>query len=182
MNVRRRRPSWLAAALRSRATLKPMRAAQPGLHISVRSYTPEDAPFVAELSDRSFAEYGARPSRYTLSVIQRPTTRTWLAVEADTPLGMIVLELAGPDAAILAVAVSERARARGVGGLLMQTAERYARTQGVKRLTLFTADSNLAALDLFLRRGFRIVARKRDFYSRRQDACELSKDLTAASG
>lgn len=145
----------------------------------MRSYTPDDAPFVGQLSDRSFAEYGARPSRYTLSVIQRPTTHTWLAVEADAPLGMIVLELAGKTAAVLALAVSERQRGRGVGGVLMQAAERHARAQGVRLLTLFTADSNLAALDLFLRRGFRIVRRKPGFYSRRQDACEMTKELTA---
>lgn len=157
-------------------------AAQPGSSVSVRSYTPDDAPFVAQLSDRSFAEYGARPSRYTLSVIQRPTTRTWLACEADAPLGMIVLELGGTTAAVLALAVSERQRGRGVGGVLMQAAERYVRARGVQRLTLFTADSNLAALDLFLRRGFRIVRRKPGFYSRRQDACEMTKDLTARGG
>ena len=155
-----------------------MRAAAPlASRVSVRSYTLDDAPFVAELSDQSFAEYGARPSRYTLSVLQRASTQAWLAVEAGTPLGLVVLELAGPSAAVLAVAVIERARGRGIGGQLMQAAERHARAQGVKQLTLFTADSNLAALDLFLRRGFRIVGRKPGFYSRRQDACQLTKAL-----
>ena len=155
-----------------------MRAsAQQASRVSVRRFTPDDAPFVAELSDKSFAEYGARPSRYTLSVIQRPTTRTWLAVEAGVPLGVVVLELDGPRAALLAVAVAERARGRGVGGLLMQAAEQHARSHGVQELTLFTADSNLAALDLFLRRGFRILRRRPGFYSRHQDACELGKLL-----
>jgi ribosomal protein S18 acetylase RimI-like enzyme len=155
-----------------------MRAsAQLSSRVTVRPYTPDDAAFVAKLSDESFAEYGARPSRYTLSVIQRPTTRAWLAVEAGAALGLVVLELDGPRAALLAVAVVERARARGIGGLLMQAAERHARTSGVNTLTLFTADSNLAALDLFLRRGFRIVRRTPGFYSPHQDACELAKTL-----
>jgi ribosomal protein S18 acetylase RimI-like enzyme len=156
-----------------------MRAAsQLEARVSLRRFAPEDATFVAELSDSSFAEYGARPSRYTLSVIERPTTHTWLAVEAGAPVGLLMLELDLPKAAVLAVAVSRQARGRGIGGLLMQEAERHARAHGAKQLTLFTADSNLAALDLFLRRGFRIVARKTGFYSPRQDACELSKRLT----
>jgi ribosomal protein S18 acetylase RimI-like enzyme len=154
-----------------------MTAAQLASRVSVRSYTPDDAPFVTELSDESFAEYGARPSRYTLSVLQRPTTHAWIAVEGSTPLGLVILEQAGSSAAVLAVAVTRPARARGIGGLLMQAAERHARAQGVKQLTLFTADSNVAALDLFLRRGFRIVGRERGFYSHRQDACQLSKLL-----
>jgi ribosomal-protein-alanine N-acetyltransferase len=76
---------------------------------------------------------------------------------------------------VLAVAVARRARARGIGGQLMHVAERHAFAGGVRRLTLFTADANLAALDLFLRRGFRIIARKPGFYARGQDACQLEK-------
>ena len=68
--------------------------------------------------------------------------------------------------AFVAVAVTARARARGVGARLMQVAERYAASRGGRRLSLFTADSNLAALELFLRRGFRIVDRRRRFYAR----------------
>jgi ribosomal protein S18 acetylase RimI-like enzyme len=148
------------------------------LQVSVRRFTPEDTAFVAALSERAFAEYGKDPARYTLSVIDRPDTRTWLAVEADGPVGLVVLEQHGSHAAILAVAVTERARGRGIGERLMQTAERHARAQGARQLTLCTADANLAALDLFLRRGFRIVRRRLGFYSRRQDACELEKRLT----
>ena len=160
-----------------------MRAsAPPGSQVSLRRFTPDDAAFVAQLSQRAFGEYGAQPARYTLSVIGRPDTRTWLAIEAGEPVGLVVLELRGLEAAILAVAVSERARARGIGGLLMQTAEQHAQARGCRKLTLCTADANLAALDLFLRRGFRIVRRRPGFYSRRQDACELEKSLTEPSG
>jgi ribosomal-protein-alanine N-acetyltransferase len=155
-----------------------MRAARPlGPQVSVRRFTPADAAFVSELSERAFSEYGARPAHYTASVVQRSNTITWLAVEADAPVGLVVLELEGARAAILALAVTERARGRGIGGLLMQVAERHARERGAGQLALWTADSNLAALDLFLRRGFRIVRRKPSFYSRRQDACQLEKTL-----
>jgi len=153
-------------------------AAAPGLQVSVRRFAPEDRAFVAALSERAFAEYGGEPARYTLSVIDRSDTRTWLAVEADVPVGLVVLELGGSRATILAIAVTESARGRGIGQRLMQAAERHAQAQGARQLTLSTADANLAALDLFLRRGFRIVRRRLGFYSRRQDACELEKRLT----
>src|SRR3954471_23501879 len=118
-----------------------MRAAAPrGLQVSVRPFTPEDAAFVAELSERAFAEYGAHPARYMRSVIERADTRTWLAVEAGGPVGLVVLQLSVERAAVLAVAVIEKARARCIGGLLMQVAERHARTQGTRRLELCTAD------------------------------------------
>src|SRR4051794_33013169 len=95
-------------------------AAPPGLQVSVRRFTPEDRAFVAALSERAFAEYGRTQAPYTLSVIDRPDTGTWLGVEGDVPIGLLVLELRGSHATILAVAVTESARGRGIGQRLMQ--------------------------------------------------------------
>ena len=145
--------------------------------LSVREWTPADDAFVAKLAEEAFGEYGSQSARYMLSVTHRASARTWVALEAGVPIGLLVLELTARDGAVLAVAVAARARARGVGGRLMQVAESYAAARGALRLTLFTADSNLAALDLFLRRGFRIVGRRQRFYSRQQDACKLEKTL-----
>jgi ribosomal protein S18 acetylase RimI-like enzyme len=149
----------------------------PRLAVSVREWTPRDDAFVAQLSDEAFGEYAARPSRYMLALTHRVSTRTWVALDAGVPVGLVVLELGAVAAAVLAVAVTARARARGIGGRLMEVAESYAAARGARRLSLFTADANLAALDLFLRRGFRIVGRKPHFYARKQDACELEKAL-----
>lgn len=91
---------------------------------------------------------------------------------------MIVLERQTDTWSVLAIAVEAAARARGIGGRLMAVAETYAGARGARRLSLQTADANLAALDLFLRRGFRIVRRIRGFYARGQDACLLAKDLS----
>lgn len=144
---------------------------------SVRDWTPGDDAFVARLAGEAFSEYGARPARYLLSVTHRASTRTWIALEAGEPVGLVVVELTAGEAAVLAVAVTARARARGIGGQLLHVAERHAQARGAQRMTLFTADSNLAALDLFLRSGFEIVARKPGFYARRQTACRLEKAL-----
>jgi ribosomal protein S18 acetylase RimI-like enzyme len=154
-----------------------MPTARLDARVLVRSYLPDDAPFVAELSQQAFSEYGGQPARYTLSEISRPETRTWIARETGAQVGMVLLELSGRRAHILALAVTERARGRGIGGLLMQAAERDALACGAQLLSLCTADSNLAALDLFLRRDFRIVRRRPTYYARRQDACELEKQL-----
>jgi ribosomal protein S18 acetylase RimI-like enzyme len=148
--------------------------------ILVREWTSGDDAFVARLADEAFSEYAGRPAPYLLRITHQANTRTWVALDAGVPVGLVVVELASGAAAVLAVAVARRARARGIGGQLMHVAERHAFAGGVRRLTLFTADANLAALDLaaldlFLRRGFRIIARKPGFYARGQDACQLEK-------
>jgi ribosomal-protein-alanine N-acetyltransferase len=147
--------------------------------IEVRRWRPADDEFVARLAEEAFREYDARPGRYLLRATHRATTLTWIALEENVPVGVIVLDRSAGEWSILAVAVAQRSRARGVGRLLLQTAEESARALGASQLSLFTADSNLAALDLFLRRGFRIVARRTGFYSRRQDACRLVKQLAS---
>jgi ribosomal protein S18 acetylase RimI-like enzyme len=143
--------------------------------VSVREWTSDDEAFVTQLADEAFSEYGGRPARYVLRAAQQANARTWIALDAGVPVGLVVLELATGTAAVLAVAVARHARARGIGGQLMQVAERHAFASGARRLTLSTSDANLAALDLFLRRGFRIIGRKRRFYARGQDACHLEK-------
>ena len=143
----------------------------------MRRWTRGDDAFVAQLAEEAFAEYGAQPSRYLLHVTHRAGVRTWIAVEGDAPVGLVVLGSAASTWWVLAVAVTKRARARGIGGWLLQVAERHAALRGALHLSLFTADSNLAALDLFLRRGFRIVGRRPRFYARGQDACKLEKRL-----
>jgi ribosomal protein S18 acetylase RimI-like enzyme len=76
-----------------------------------------------------------------------------------------------------AIAVVSNRRGRGIGHYLMLAFERFGRVRGARRLELCTADYNLAALDLFMRHGFRIVRRRERFYDRGQDACILVKDL-----
>ncbi len=145
--------------------------------ISVRRFASADSSFVERLSERAFSEYSARPARYVSSLVQRSTTRAWVARSGDVPVGMAMLELGQQRASLLAIAVEEHWRGRGIGRRLMQAVEQGARESGARLLSLCTADSNLAALDLFLRCGMRIVDHKPGYYSRRQDACELEKAL-----
>jgi hypothetical protein len=72
-----------------------------------------DAAFVAELSRQAFSEYGGQPARHTLSEVARPETRTWIASETGARVGLVLLELGGRRANILALAVTEaRSRSR----------------------------------------------------------------------
>src|SRR5690242_17864432 len=128
--------------------------------ITLRRWAAEDDHFVAGLAEEEFAEYGTRPAEYLLRVTHRAGVHSWVAQQGEVPMGLVVLAQEAQAWWVLAVAVARQAQARGVGTRLMQVAEQYAAANGAQQLGLFTADSNLAALDLFLRRGFRIVARR----------------------
>ena len=68
-------------------------------------------------------------------------------------------------------------RGKGIGQRLMEEAERHAKRCGAERLSLHTAQANLAALALFLRCGFSITQRSASGYSRPQPTCRLEKPL-----
>src|SRR5688572_24500532 len=113
--------------------MKPPRLEQRA--ISVRRWSADDDAFVAALADEAFGEYGPSPSRYLLQVTHRAGIRAWLALEGEKPVGLVVLGRAASTWWVLAVAVTARARARGIGGRLMQIAEHHVAAHGGKRLS-----------------------------------------------
>jgi ribosomal protein S18 acetylase RimI-like enzyme len=104
-----------------------------------------------------------------------------LVAEQRGIVGFAILRLgdAGP-AWLDAIAVTPSVRGCGVGQLLLASVELEAAKHGARQLGLATADSNLAALDLFLRAGFVIQRRMPRYYERGQDAVEMEKRLVPA--
>lgn len=159
--------------------------------ITVRPYETGDDAFIARLADEAFSEYTRRAISHTLAMVRRFTTlvaleprrpprgaRLSLGPSPPRRVGFVVIGEGESGVFVLnAIAVSDRVRGRGIGHRLMLAFEELAGARGGQRLELVTADSNLAALDLFLRRGFRLVRRRERFYDRGQDACILVKDL-----
>ena len=74
----------------------------------------------------------------------------WVGIRIDTvdytPIGYLY-----------DIEVSEEARGMGVGTALLQAAEEFCKSRGVRRLALQTPVSNASALKWYLKRGFRIT-------------------------
>lgn len=173
--------------------------------LSIRPYSTEDDPFIADLARDAFLEYTPRAVPHTLALVRRCTTFVALQEQRRVPSGRGVpgeAPGAAPDGSsgapparlarvgfaavgdegdgvlsLHAIAVVRGQRGRGIGVRLMAAFEQLAARRGARRLELCTADYNLAALDLFYRQGFRLLRRRERFYERGQDACVLVKDL-----
>lgn len=154
----------------------------PRAPITVRLKDASDDEFVAALASEAFSEYSDGAARYTIATTYAAGSRAFVAVRGTRRVGLVVLQpMSGVHACIVAIAVEPSERGRGVGYRLMSAAERFALRAGFRRLTLFTAQDNVAALDLFFRRGFTITRRIARFYGPGQDACELEKRLGASA-
>ncbi len=140
-----------------------------------RRRTEEDDAFIVELGRRVFGEYDLDSARTTASLARRG--RTLVVCNEVQPLGFVILEPPSGGAVYLsAIAVVDEARGKGAGRALLRAAENLAAAEGANRLELTTADSNVAALELFLRSGFVRTASVGD-YGRGQPALRLLKRL-----
>jgi amino-acid N-acetyltransferase len=75
---------------------------------------------------------------------------------AAAPDAMIGIEIFGPDALLRSLVVSPALRNRGLGRLLVATAEQYARERGVNTIYLLTT----TAEQFFRVRGYSLAARE----------------------
>lgn len=139
---------------------------------SIAAAAPPDIPALARLFDayRVFYQQPSDPAAseaYVAAEVTSGNTRFFLARTSKNPaLGFVHLIpatntlLLRPIWYLEDLFVKPSTRRRGVGGALMQAAERFARSTGAERLTLATANDNHAAQALYQKLGY---IRENDF-------------------
>lgn len=122
----------------------------------------------------------------------RPWTREHFAAELDSPgsfpgvavdaggrvIGYLCPVLIGDEAEIHDVAVALACRGVGVGRALVAWAFEEFRRRGAAVIHLEVRPSNLAAIALYERFGFRVTSRRRAYYENGEDALLMSCQLT----
>lgn len=101
----------------------------------------------------------------------------WLAGEGGSPQGFVLARIAADEAEILTILVLPPYRRQGLARRLIEAVIDNARMQGVGKLFLEVALSNVAALDLYTRVGFVQVGRRPRYYANGGDALLLAKAL-----
>lgn len=152
-------------------------AAPPSLLIRKRRSA--DDRDILRLAVQAFAEYDLQPALTVQRLVQRGAT--WVAWRGSATVGFAtVLPAARNRVDLCAIAVDEDARGRGVGRSLLAHVELSAARAGIEEIRLQTAQSNVAALELFVKCGFRIERRMPRYYRGVYDACALSKRIAGA--
>lgn len=140
----------------------------------IRALRADDRGFVLSLSQAAFSEFSPEPARSTLWLAEHYVTL--VAEREGAPLGFVVVRVERDKwAELVAIAVVERERGRGVGRALLKAAEIRARAGGATGVVLHTAEANLAAFELFVKNGFRVRRHLKRYYVGVFDACEMIK-------
>jgi ribosomal protein S18 acetylase RimI-like enzyme len=136
-----------------------------------------DAEFIRLLSELVFGEYTRAAGPHTLRMSEDTRMLTLIARLGGRAVGFAIVGFESPSASLAAIAVEPKSRGLGVARRLLAAAEEEAVRRGAGLLTLATAEANLAALDLFLKAGYRMTGRLFRYYGRGQNAVGMRKRL-----
>jgi ribosomal protein S18 acetylase RimI-like enzyme len=146
-----------------------------------------DRAFIRSLAAQAFAPYGDY-GPLLLDWFGTPGVEATIAEDAAGPAGLTLLAfLADPESPgawvedVLAIAVADRARRRGLGRRLLEAAVARAveasRRWPVRAVRLSVAEDNHAARVLFESAGFVYTGREGSFYPRGQRALHMRRPL-----
>jgi ribosomal protein S18 acetylase RimI-like enzyme len=142
-----------------------------------------DADRIACMS-RDLIEYGHGWSWNPPRVRRRIASRDTNVVVAESGgdlVGIALMEYHDLDAHLLLFGVEPTHRARGIGSSLLRWLELTAATAGIELIFLEARTSNRMAREFYHGRGYRELALVRGYYSGREDAVRIGKDLTLAT-
>ena len=117
-----------------------------------------------------------------VSLLARDDAHLWVAeagpTGAEEIVGHVVTWVVLDQAELGDIVVAKAWRGRGIGQRLVDTVIARVREEGVREVFLEVRESNESAQRLYLRNGFREVARRRNYYTRpHEDALVMRKNL-----
>jgi ribosomal-protein-alanine N-acetyltransferase len=148
--------------------------------IRLRSFKQQDLAGLHKLDQVCFPReiaYTKAELRYFLT---HPRCSCWIAEHGESKLaGFVIVERASRNGRltghIVTLDVNPAERRRGLGTLLMQTAEEQMKEEGAGAMSLEVAESNSVAREFYRRLGFATVGRISKYYAGRVDAEVMEK-------
>jgi len=124
-----------------------------------------DIDAVVALEDESFSNPWPRET-LVWELTNSDVTRVYLVRDdEDRAIAFCIVWLIFDELHINTLAVAQAHRRRGLATFLLREVMAEAARDGARRATLEVRESNGAALELYARLGFRVTARRGDYYT-----------------
>ncbi|MGH9353718.1 MAG: GNAT family N-acetyltransferase [Terriglobia bacterium] len=144
----------------------------------LRDYKPADLNTLHAIDTACFPPGISYTLEELRAFITHQKSKTWVAEEGEKIAGFLVAHKAAAkvaEAHIVTLDVAEEARRRGVGTLLMDAAEEWARARGCKCISLETAEDNRAAQAFYQKRGYEKTEMIENYYENGTSAWVMAK-------
>ncbi len=146
------------------------------MEISIENLTKEDVESVIEINNNSFTTDAWNKEGFYRE-FSLEYSRKWVLKVDEKVVGYIVVWVQKPEAFIMTFAIDKNYRGKGLGERLIRFCEEKLKEEGVSLLELDVRKSNLAAINLYKKLGFRIERERPKFYSDGEDAFVMQKEL-----
>ena len=144
----------------------------------LRPFRPDDLPTLYEIDQACFVPGISYTPEELRAFIGHRNSQTWVAEEAGEIAGFLVAQREPSKILhIVTIDVPKAWRRRGVGSLLMDAAEAWARHHDLRMVGLETAQDNLAAQKFYEARGYRMVDEIKRYYADGTTAWVMVKEL-----
>ena len=121
--------------------------------------SPGYLPAILEIERESFSDPWSE--NMFLELFANPITHAYIAENNGEVLGYIMFYNIAPEIQILNVAVKKSARNRKIGSLLIKS---VLDCEHINRMTLEVRESNLPAINLYKKFGFKVDGVRKNYY------------------
>jgi ribosomal-protein-alanine N-acetyltransferase len=136
---------------------------QDDLLLTVRDMKPEDLDVIVELERVLFSPPWSRESfEYEL---EQPYSESYVVVCGDRIVAYFMMWSLLDEMHILNIAVIPEYRRKGIARWLLETFIEKSQQQQMRTVHLEVRDSNVSAVRLYEKIGFKTVGRRRNYYS-----------------
>lgn len=142
--------------------------------IFVRDMQESDIDAVSEINEEAFGKDAKADLKKILGL---PQYHCYVAESSCSVCGFFELTVAADEAEIVFIATKNNYKRQGVANLLMSKLIEVAKENGAKKIFLEVEISNLPAISLYTKFGFKETYRRKDYYGKNKDAIILSKSL-----
>lgn len=145
----------------------------------IRRARRSDLPALLVLEQRTFTS-DLLSERQFRKHIDSDSAVVLAAVEGDALLGdaVVFFRITSTSAHLYSIAVSEKARGRGVGEAIVRAVERTARDRDCTHLRLEVRQDNHGAIRLYERLGYQRIRARPHYYEDGADAWRYEKALS----
>jgi ribosomal-protein-alanine N-acetyltransferase len=148
--------------------------------ICVRAIRPDDSGGVVAVTGESPEAAQWTPEMFRNEI---PGERGWVAEERGEIVGFLVARMLGEEAEILNLAVTAKARRKGIATKLLVRASDEMTRAGAQSCFLEVRESNVVAKAFYTKMGFGAIGTRPRYYQQPEEgALCMEKKLTALTG